>query len=374
MSDDTKGPVRPRSSGGEDGRGSSASDLPDSPWAHVTDTGVATASDDGSAPADPPASRHDDTGARTGSTASSEDADAPTDSTASRDSADARAGRTASLRAVDTDLAPVIPLFGVSAATRSGRASEGAHPSRGRAAAADPTTAGDVAVPRSTRPRLRALRSDTSSGESAHDSPAAAWNLPGGDSLSLRATDSRGTGADADVDDALERAEALLLRKLRSRSLSLAEARTALRGVDGADEVVIEELIAKFVDLGYLDDAAFAEQLAMSAIEKRGEGRRAVAETLRKRGIPRDVAEAALAELPDDDAERALEFARTKVRGVDGKDYDASLRRLAGQLARRGYPSSVALSAAKTALSEAGIGRSRSFSRPTSGVRFTPDD
>ncbi len=65
----------------------------------------------------------------------------------------------------------------------------------------------------------------------------------------------------------------------------------------------------------------------MSAIEKRGEGRRAVAETLRKRGNPRDVAEAALAELPDDDAERALEFARTKVRGVDGKDYDASLRR-----------------------------------------------
>ena len=48
-----------------------------------------------------------------------------------------------------------------------------------------------------------------------------------------------------------------------------------------------------------------------------------VIEGLRKRGIPRDVAEAALAELPDDDAERALEVARTKVRGVDGKDYDA---------------------------------------------------
>ncbi|WP_295854927.1 regulatory protein RecX [uncultured Microbacterium sp.] len=146
-----------------------------------------------------------------------------------------------------------------------------------------------------------------------------------------------------------------------------------IRGVDDADDAIADELIDRFVDLGYLDDAAFAEQLAMSAVERKGEGRRAVAETLRKRGIPRDIAEAALAELPDDDAERALEFARSKVRGVDGAEYDAALRRLAGQLARRGYPSSVALTAARTALEEAGIGRSRSFGRPSSGVRFTPD-
>ncbi|MDU0344151.1 regulatory protein RecX [Microbacterium sp. KSW2-29] len=216
------------------------------------------------------------------------------------------------------------------------------------------------------------MRSDASSGESGHDSVPSAWNIPGGHPRGDRPTDSRSD--DAGVDDAPARAEALLLRKLRSRSLSLSEARTAVRGVDGVDETVVEDLIARFVDLGYLDDAAFAEQLAMSAVEKRGEGRRAVAETLRKRGIPRDIAEAALAELPDDDAERALEFARSKVRGVEGKDYEASLRRLAGQLARRGYPSSVALSAAKTALSEAGMGRSRSFGRPASGVRFTPDD
>jgi len=146
-----------------------------------------------------------------------------------------------------------------------------------------------------------------------------------------------------------------------------------IRGVDDADDAIVDELIDHFVDLGYLDDAAFAEQLAMSAVERKGEGRRAVAETLRKRGIPRDIAEAALAELPDDDAERALDFARSKVRGVDGAEYDAALRRLAGQLARRGYPSSVALTAARTALEEAGIGRSRSFPRPSSGVRFTPD-
>jgi regulatory protein len=170
-----------------------------------------------------------------------------------------------------------------------------------------------------------------------------------------------------------EKAEAVLLRKLRSRSLSLSEARAVLRVTDGVDDVVAEEIVDHFVDLGYLDDATFAEQLVMTAMEKKGEGRRAVAETLRKRGIPRDIAESALAALPDDDAERALEFARSKIRGVEGAEYDAALRRLGGQLARRGYPSSVALTAARRALEEAGIGRSRSIGRPASGVRFTPD-
>ncbi|MFJ4037915.1 regulatory protein RecX [Microbacterium sp. NPDC090007] len=176
------------------------------------------------------------------------------------------------------------------------------------------------------------------------------------------------------TEEARERAEAVLLRKLRSRSLSLSEARAVLRGVEGVDEIVCDDLIERFIDLGYLDDATFAEQLVMSATDKRAEGRRAIAETLRKRGIPRDVAEEALAQLPDDDAERALDFARSKIRGVEGTEYEAALRRLAGQLARRGYPSSVALTAARTALSEAGIGRSRSFGRPASGVRFTPDE
>lgn len=249
----------------------------------------------------------------------------------------------------DDSLAPVIPLFGT-----TGAASSFAHPSRGnelgsidRGHESHDATSEDERI----RPRLRAIRDDVTE--------------PGGEGVPT-----------PDVDEIRERAEAVLLRRLRSRSLSLSEARSVVRAVEGADEVMAEELVDRFVDLGYLDDATFAEQLVMSAIEKRGEGRRAVAETLRKRGIPRDVADAALAELPDDDAERALEFARSKVRGVEGKDHDAALRRLAGQLARRGYPSSVSLSAARAALEEAGIGRSRSFSRtsPSSGVRFTPDE
>jgi len=174
--------------------------------------------------------------------------------------------------------------------------------------------------------------------------------------------------------DPREQAESLLLRKLRTRSLSLSEARTAVRAVEGADDAIVEELIHRFVDLGYLDDAALAEQLVLSATERRGDGRRVVMQTLAKRGIPRDVAEAAVGELPDDDEERALDLARAKIRGVEGRDFDTALRRLAAQLARRGYSSSVALRAARQALDENGVGRSRPRRPPTSGVRFTPDD
>jgi len=257
---------------------------------------------------------------------------------------DGASTRSGTLRALaEVGLAPVTPLFG--SAPRADRE----HPSR-RGAVHDGAATGSISDDIDERPSsVRRPR------------------------LSVVGDPGEGVESSPDRAEARERAEAVLLRKLRSRSLSLAEARTVIRGVDDADDAIADELIDHFVDLGYLDDAAFAEQLAMSAVERKGEGRRAVAETLRKRGIPRDVAEAALAELPDDDAERALDFARSKVRGVDGAEYDAALRRLAGQLARRGYPSSVALTAARTALEEAGIGRSRSFPRPSSGVRFTPD-
>ena len=151
--------------------------------------------------------------------------------------------------------------------------------------------------------------------------------------------------------DAAAAAEASLLRKLRARSLSVQEARTALGG-HGISREQIDDILAETVRLGYLDDRALAEQLVHAGQDRRGQGRQAIAQTLAKRGVPRDVADVALSELPDDDMERALEFARRKAAGIGGRDAQAELRRLAGQLARRGYPSNVALSAARQALDE----------------------
>lgn len=158
-------------------------------------------------------------------------------------------------------------------------------------------------------------------------------------------------------------AERILLRKLRTRSLSLREARSVLREHD-LDEAELEGIIDRFVSLGYLDDAALAEQLIDKATSRKAQGRMAIAQGLSQRGIPRDVIDEALDQLPDDEAERALEFARSKARGLEGLDRDTALRRLSGQLARRGY-GSVALSVARRALDEASA-------PPRHGVRFEP--
>lgn len=164
--------------------------------------------------------------------------------------------------------------------------------------------------------------------------------------------------------DAAEQAEKALLKKLRTRSLSVAESRAVLRAAQ-LDAESAESIIRSLEEYGYLDDAALADQLMHAAVDRKGQGRQVIAQTLAKRGIPRDVADLALAALPDDDAERALEFARTKARSLGALDRETALRRLVGQLARRGYGGSVAMTAAHTALDEWGSSASAS-----SGVRF----
>ncbi|WP_231637092.1 regulatory protein RecX [Microbacterium sp. No. 7] len=210
-------------------------------------------------------------------------------------------------------MAPVIPLFGASRPPQDAREAD----ARTREADAE---AGDA---------------------SPRDEPA--WHASWIDDVAP---------ADVPEDRAelVDEAEQLLLKKLRTRSLSVREARAALTQA-GLDAAEADALVERFLGNGYLDDAALAEQLMHKAVARKAQGGQAIAQSLAQRGIPRDVIDAALAELPDDESDRALEFARTKARGMTGLDRDVALRRLAGQLARRGFGSS-ALSAARQALDE----------------------
>lgn len=148
---------------------------------------------------------------------------------------------------------------------------------------------------------------------------------------------------------AREIAERDLLKKLRTRQLSEKEARAlvAERGLEGEQ---IDAVITAFRSRGYIDDGRLAEQLVHTGVDRKRQGRRAIAMTMTQRGIPRSVADAALSALPDDDAERALEYARRKAATMRGLDRAVALRRLAGQLARRGHPG--ALEVARRALEE----------------------
>lgn len=157
-------------------------------------------------------------------------------------------------------------------------------------------------------------------------------------------------------------AETRVMRSLATRQLSVREAREKLRK-EGLDALAVDDVIDRLVRAGALDDARLAEQLVHAALTRKNQGRRAIAQALQKRGIARDVIDEAIADLPDDDAERALDFARGKAASLARLDDDTALRRLVGQLARRGFGGSLAMNAARQALDEA-----RS---PASRVRFT---
>ena len=130
-------------------------------------------------------------------------------------------------------------------------------------------------------------------------------------------------------------AEKQLLRKLRTRSMSVSEARRVLAQHDLSPEQR-RAIVDEFLRHGYLDDAALAEQLVHVGVDRKGQGRQVIAQTLAQRGVPRDIADAALSALPDDEAERALEFARSRAARLGDVDDTTALRRLLGQLMRRG--------------------------------------
>ncbi|WES65813.1 regulatory protein RecX [Microbacter sp. GSS18] len=180
------------------------------------------------------------------------------------------------------------------------------------------------------------------------------------DRVIAAASASEGDAAAPAGEDAA-RAEKALVRRLANRQLSVSEARAFLAGRDIGEEDV-EAIIEDFLARRYLDDARLAEQLVYQGAERKGRGRQAIAQTMAARGIPRDDAEAALLPLADDEGERALDVARGRARLLDGVDEQAALRRLHGQLMRRGYSGSAAMEAARTALAER---RAES-----SGVRF----
>ncbi|MFV0374204.1 regulatory protein RecX [Microbacterium sp.] len=204
----------------------------------------------------------------------------------------------------------------------------------GAGAAPEPTA---PVIPLFSRDRPGSAPHEHNGGESA---AAAAWHATWAEDEQPPDDSAQAVHAEQD-----------LLGRLRRRSLSVREARRVLAGHD-LDQAQVDGVIERAIRNGYLDDRQLAEQLVHTAVERRGKGRVVAAQELSARGVPRDVVDEVLTTLPDDEAERALEFARTRISRLTGLDRDVALRRLAGQLARRGYAAH-ALSAARQALDEA---------------------
>ncbi len=141
----------------------------------------------------------------------------------------------------------------------------------------------------------------------------------------------------------MERARGRAYRYLGHRDRSVAEVRAYLAGKE-VEEDVAEAVVAELLELGYLDDARFAQRYAEDRRTLDGWGAERIARQLAAVGIEREHVDAVLAERDaGEELDAAVEVLQRKLRApcADDRERDRALR----LLVRRGYDLEVAYEA-----------------------------
>lgn len=151
-----------------------------------------------------------------------------------------------------------------------------------------------------------------------------------------------------------EQARALCLRLLTGTPRTRRQLADAMRKREIPDDVA-EHVLERFEDVGLIDDQAFANAWVESRHRGRGLARRALARELRHRGVDAELVTEAV-ELLDSEQEEetARELVRRRLPATRGLDRDRRIRRLAGMLARKGYPEGMSLRVVRDALAAEG--------------------
>lgn len=119
---------------------------------------------------------------------------------------------------------------------------------------------------------------------------------------------------------------------------------------------VAAEVLDRFGEVGLIDDAAFAQAWVTSRQAARGLAPRALADELRKKGVDEPVIAEAVSAVPRDDVEStARALVRRRTRSMIGLPTEVKVRRLAGMLARKGYPGDIAIRAVRDVLAEQSV-------------------
>jgi regulatory protein len=147
-----------------------------------------------------------------------------------------------------------------------------------------------------------------------------------------------GAGGPTGPADPVERAREICLRLLAVRPRTRAELASALRRRHIADEIA-EAVLDRFDEVGMIDDTLFAQAWVTSRHHGRGLARRALGHELRRKGVDSATIGDALERLdPTTEEETARALVERRLRGIGAAPPDAVLRKLAGMLARKGYP------------------------------------
>jgi regulatory protein len=151
-----------------------------------------------------------------------------------------------------------------------------------------------------------------------------------------------------DLDQARQIGLAYLTQRART-STELSRHLTSRR----VDPVVADQVVRRFGEVGLLDDAEFARQWVSTRRSRQSLAAPRLRRELLDRGVDPDTIAAALdqADSPGagTDTDLATTWAIRRMRTMAGLDRTTVLRRLSGQLARRGYPGDVVRQAVEQA-------------------------
>ncbi|WP_343966297.1 regulatory protein RecX, partial [Oryzihumus leptocrescens] len=152
--------------------------------------------------------------------------------------------------------------------------------------------------------------------------------------------------------DPYDVARQIVLRQLAMAPRSRQQLADKLRQRNCPDDVAAA-VLDRMTEVGLVDDAAYAQMLVRSKQAERGLARRALARELRTKGIDAELAAETLDDI-DEDAERARarQLVDKKLRTMHGLGVEVQTRRLAGMLARKGYSSGMSYGVIRDAIAD----------------------
>jgi regulatory protein len=160
-------------------------------------------------------------------------------------------------------------------------------------------------------------------------------------------------------------ARAIALRRLATAPQTRAQLDEALRKRSVPNEIR-DRVLDRFGEVGLIDDAMFAQAWVESRHTGRGLAKRALAFELRRRGVEPAVVDEAVSALPAAEEERmARALVAAKLASTRTLELAARTRRLAGMLARKGYPPGLAFRVVRDALAGEGVADDQLPDEPT---------
>ena len=151
----------------------------------------------------------------------------------------------------------------------------------------------------------------------------------------------------------MEWAREIVLRLLTGSPKTRSQLADALRRRDCPDEVA-SEVLDRLEDVGLVNDTEFATNFVRNQQQSKGLSARALSQKLRAKGVDAETVQVALEEADASlEEEQARELVSKKLRTMHGLDVLVQKRRLAGMLARKGYASELSMRLIREAIANA---------------------